>query len=54
MSQYLNIDYMREQWKKFEKVDWCHAPLREVIAFNQGLMGGLTVGQYVRWFQSKN
>jgi asparagine synthase (glutamine-hydrolysing) len=54
MRDYLDLDAMRAQWKDFETFDWRHASLDDVIRYKQGLMGGMAVGQFVRWFEGRN
>lgn len=52
--RYLDLEAMQADWERFDQIDWRDAPLREVIRYKQGLMGGVAVGQFVRWFEGRN
>lgn len=54
LGQYLDLETMQARWQRFNQIDWRQAPLSEVIRYKQGLMGGLAVGQFVRWFEGRN
>lgn len=54
VCKYLDIPAMQDMWRNFDSTDWRSAPLADVIRYTQGLMGGMAVGQFVRWFERRN
>ena len=54
IAELLDLAAMQRQWSRFDAIDWRHAPLSEVIRYNQGLMGAVAVGRFVHWFEGRN
>ena len=53
VSRYLDIGAMQEIWRQFDSIDWRQASEVQFMTYYH-LMGGLTVGSFVRWFEQRN
>lgn len=54
VSRYLDVPAMQAVWKRFPDVEWDTAPASEELLCHHLMMGALTVGGFVRWFERRN
>lgn len=50
----LDVPAMRSMWERFHSIDWRHASIGDVVRYDQGLMRGVAIGRFLRWFNGNN
>ena len=54
VSSYLDVPAMQEVWKQFPNVAWETASASDELLCHHLMMGAMTVGGFVRWFEQRN